>query len=589
MTRLNAHSTRRNTLHRNRFKTCVEMLESRLVLSTSSLSQYVYSAGALANFPISGATHYDENYSGVAIYRQGSSDRMLIAVNRRDTAPDNPPALVEFNVTANFAPTGAQRRRILLSGFDDVEAVVSLGGTEVAIVEERLAHISRFSIPEGAADITITKGEPGITTITPTPGLNRLTNDNMEGLAYIPPSEAPGFSQGLFILGRESSTQSIYRVNAANGAQVSIPVSNLASTVADISDIVYRGGDLYVSTEAGSNDKVIRIQLNDLTGSTPTGTIATDQVPASGALNLSQIEGLTFSPDGARLIVVGEKTASVAAAEYAVYNLVLPSVTQVTVGTTGTHADYPIPVGSGEQIRTVPVGGVNEIMIKFDRNVAIDGPELAVVSRRASPATDLAISSSFSYDNTTFTAKWTLAAPIVSDQVEIQLDADSVFDAASPLVKLDGDWTNPIRLVAAGGDPVADTFPSGNGTAGEDFVFYVTVMPDFNRDMIADFTDLGIILNNYDMSGMTHAQGDITGDGNVGFEDLGILLNVYDQSWASWPGFALRATESPGTLSRGELEALGRRILKLFRNSPEEFTEKAVDELIADALSQGNS
>ena len=44
-----------------------------------------------------------------------------------------------------------------------------------------------------------------------------------------------------------------------------------------------------------------------------------------------------------------------------------------------------------------------------------------------------------------------------------------------------------------------------------------------------DFTDLGILLNNYNQPG-DFGTGDFDGSGTVDFTDLGILLNNYYQS-----------------------------------------------------------
>ena len=51
---------------------------------------------------------------------------------------------------------------------------------------------------------------------------------------------------------------------------------------------------------------------------------------------------------------------------------------------------------------------------------------------------------------------------------------------------------------------------------------------DANGDKVADFTDLGILLNHYNQAG-TFATGDFDPSGTVDFTDLGILLNNYNQ------------------------------------------------------------
>ena len=51
---------------------------------------------------------------------------------------------------------------------------------------------------------------------------------------------------------------------------------------------------------------------------------------------------------------------------------------------------------------------------------------------------------------------------------------------------------------------------------------------DANGDDVVDFTDLGIVLNNYNLPG-TFSTGDFDRSGTVDFTDLGILLNNYNQ------------------------------------------------------------
>jgi hypothetical protein len=47
-----------------------------------------------------------------------------------------------------------------------------------------------------------------------------------------------------------------------------------------------------------------------------------------------------------------------------------PQVTGVTISGSGsTHDDYDVPDGSGDQIKTVPVGGADEISITFSEDV----------------------------------------------------------------------------------------------------------------------------------------------------------------------------------------------------------------------------
>ena len=57
----------------------------------------------------------------------------------------------------------------------------------------------------------------------------------------------------------------------------------------------------------------------------------------------------------------------------------VPKIVGVTIATTGTtsvSAPYDVPVGSGEQLRTVPVGQANQIIIHFSEDVTVVARQL---------------------------------------------------------------------------------------------------------------------------------------------------------------------------------------------------------------------
>ena len=83
----------------------------------------------------------------------------------------------------------------------------------------------------------------------------------------------------------------------------------------------------------------------------------------------------------------------------------------------------------------------------------------------------------------------------------------------------------------------------------------LTLFPgDANGDQVVDFTDLGILLNNYDQPG-TFATGDFDGSGIVDFNDLGILLNNYNEH--APVSTTTAPVPEPGTLALAALGVLG--------------------------------
>jgi hypothetical protein len=122
---------------------------------------------------------------------------------------------------------------------------------------------------------------------------------------------------------------------------------------------------------------------------------------------------------------------------------------------------YPIP-GGAAQTRSLPwVSGINAVSIRFDQDVTglLDQADLSVRGSAGTIAT-----TGFTYDPTTKTGTWTLAAPVTIDKLRLVLSAAGVGG-------LDGDWVNPSTTTPAG-----DTYPSGDGTSGGDFNFRINVL-----------------------------------------------------------------------------------------------------------------
>lgn len=202
-------------------------------------------------------------------------------------------------------------------------------------------------------------------------------------------------------------------------------------------------------------------------------------------------------------------------------DLVAPQVTGVTlVGGGSLHTQYAVTVGTGEQLATVPVGLVQQIRITFSEPVQVEQGDLTVTGAAVSLYDFLG----FGYDPTTRTAVWVLSTPIDADQIALHLNADG----SSPIVdlagnRLDGEWDNPTGRL----DPASDLFPSGNGTAGGDFYFLLTVLPgDANRDNAVDAGDYTLWANHFLQAG-GWAGGDFNDDGIVDGGDYSLWANHF--------------------------------------------------------------
>lgn len=125
---------------------------------------------------------------------------------------------------------------------------------------------------------------------------------------------------------------------------------------------------------------------------------------------------------------------------------------------------YAIPVGGSAQLQTLPWTNIDQIRITFSEDVTIAIGDLSV----SGVNTTAYAFSNFSYDPNTFTAVWTLAAPITKDKLLLDLDADGMAPVLSVSTQqtLDGAWTD-----------CQSSYPSGNGQGGTDFQFRVNVLP----------------------------------------------------------------------------------------------------------------
>jgi hypothetical protein len=155
---------------------------------------------------------------------------------------------------------------------------------------------------------------------------------------------------------------------------------------------------------------------------------------------------------------------------------VAPRVVAVEVASTSWSADfvaavrgsnpdsvgYAIPTGSAAQLGSLPWKNIDQIILRFDKDVYIDQADLSLSGIN----TVSYAFSKFHYDPIAHVAVWTLAAPLNKDRLQIDLDTngtDPVRDLQGSI--LDGEWINKVSTV------------SGNGTAGGDFQFQFNVQP----------------------------------------------------------------------------------------------------------------
>jgi len=124
-------------------------------------------------------------------------------------------------------------------------------------------------------------------------------------------------------------------------------------------------------------------------------------------------------------------------------------------------SQYGYAISATSQLATLPWTNLDKVSITFDQDVTAKKADLAV---RGVTVPNYTVSD-FVYDSASKTATWTLAQALRNDKVLIDLDGDAGGVSAAGQA-LDGEWNN-----------TADTFPSGNGTAGGDFKFRLNALP----------------------------------------------------------------------------------------------------------------
>ena len=212
--------------------------------------------------------------------------------------------------------------------------------------------------------------------------------------------------------------------------------------------------------------------------------------------------------------------------------IITPKVMNVIVGHDGatTYDPYSFEgnVGSGEQLKTVPVGAADLISVQFNRRVELTDSDLELIALNrvlTEPTPDLIQEPDASND---FTAVWKLSSPLQAAQYLMRL-SDSIVDTSGSELALDGEWTNPGSVTTTA---TTSVFPSGDNIEGGDFEFVFTILPgDANRDSQVSGTDFGILLMYLNKTGMhTWANGDFNGNGSVTGSDYGILLQYLNKS-----------------------------------------------------------
>ena len=180
----------------------------------------------------------------------------------------------------------------------------------------------------------------------------------------------------------------------------------------------------------------------------------------------------------------------------------------------------------------MPWVNLNQIQIVFNENVSVQQNSLTLTGIDVPQYAF----SGFSYNPSTFTATWTLTAPLGTDKLLIDLHSTgpaAVTDVAGH--PLDGEWTNAVSV-----------YPSGNGTPGGDFLFGFNTLPaDVNGDGVVNGLDISAISANWGTTGNLAL--DSNGDGVINGLDIAAVSSNWLQSLTPGGGTGAAITGDLGS------------------------------------------
>jgi len=172
---------------------------------------------------------------------------------------------------------------------------------------------------------------------------------------------------------------------------------------------------------------------------------------------------------------------------------------------------YAIPGNALDQLAPLAWSNLDQIKIVFNEDVNVQSDSLTISSANLDVISITPLS--FTYDNSSHTATWTLAQPIGNDTISLSLASTgpaAVTDSHG--AALDGEWPS-----------ATGNFPSGDGAAGGDFHFSFNVLPgDVSHDGVVDIQDVTFVANHWLQASPLS---DANGDGVVNIQETTLIAN----------------------------------------------------------------
>lgn len=211
------------------------------------------------------------------------------------------------------------------------------------------------------------------------------------------------------------------------------------------------------------------------------------------------------------------------------------------LGSDGFAIPGESPGGGVEQLATLPWTGLSTIALGFSEAIDDTNPIVATLVGASVGNVALDAPTTAGGPGGTLFAIWNVAGgqTLAADRYTFTL-LDSTLSTGG--AALDGDWTTG-----------ASSFPSGDGAAGEDFVFEFRVLPgDVNRDATVDLADVAAnVAANFRTTTDTSYSpfNDVDGSGTVNFVDA---IRVRNQIPSSVPSPAAIPAASAVVASAGQ-------------------------------------
>ncbi|HET6250870.1 MAG TPA: choice-of-anchor tandem repeat GloVer-containing protein [Tepidisphaeraceae bacterium] len=327
---------------------------------------------------------------------------------------------------------------------------------------------------------------------------------------------------GTTLDGGLSGAGSIFEVSAAqlkivqspSPAQAGVPISPAVTVAIDDAAGVLLTGD-----------------TSSITLTLSSGTFAggSSSVTAPVVNGIATFSNLTINTGGTYSLTASDGgLPTTASASFTIAPDPPPKVTAVAFSSSQWSSSFPeaggyaIPTGAA-QSTDLPWINLDTISIAFNKTVNVTQNSLAVAGVNQVTYT----AGGFSYNASTDTATWTFAAPFGADKLLLSVASSGVNAVADSLgTALDGEWANG-----------ASAFPSGNGTAGGDFNFNVSILPgDVDGNGSVSIVDT-VATRNRQFNAVGSANYavnfDVDGSGSISIVDT---IDVRNRQFTSLPG-----------------------------------------------------